>query len=247
MKPILFAACDIEYFLQHGLAFTKSASQHTMKSHIVISPNFTQDYNSQVLRLNSFLNKEFYPSFTDEEKKYIIEPKFMDYVYDVKYDTPKTYFSALRFLECGKIITQNLVPLLILDIDSVVNSEILIDDDITLGLYLREKNITGSNAYEIEGMKVAAGAVYLTPDAEEFINEVRAYLFTNKLIWFCDQHALYNAYKVTKGKYKFIDFADKNVIDWDFNENSLIWTGKGQRKYNNKTYLERKKKYDGHI
>lgn len=247
MKPIIFAACDIDYFMSHGFAFIKSSVENRMMVHVVISPKFDEDFNGQVLRLNRFLNIKFYPNFTEEEKKYIIEPKFLDYFYEVKFDTQKTYFSALRFLECGKIIGQNLVPLLILDIDSIINEEIHINDDIDFGLYLRENNITGNNSYEIEGMKVAAGAVYLTPNAKPFIDDVMQYLFNNSLIWFCDQHALYSAYKKNKTKLKFEDLAKENLLDWEFKSGSAVWTGKGQRKFNNKTYIERKKEYDDRL
>ena len=33
-------------------------------------------------------------------------------------------------------------------------------------------------------------------------------------------------------------------MDWEFLEGTIIWTGKGPRKYENKTYLEAKKKFN---
>ena len=37
---------------------------------------------------------------------------------------------------------------------------------------------------------------------------------------------------------------DGNFMDWEFLEGTIIWTGKGPRKYENKTYLEAKKKFN---
>ena len=36
----------------------------------------------------------------------------------------------------------------------------------------------------------------------------------------------------------------KNYIDWDFNADSFIWVGKGQRKYKNAEYLAEKSNYE---
>ena len=61
------------------------------------------------------------------------------------------------------------------------------------------------------------------------------------LRWFVDQVALYEQY-IEEGWDKRSDFIDfgANVMDWQFLPDSYIWTGKGDRKYNNTTYVNKK-------
>ena len=61
--------------------------------------------------------------------------------------------------------------------------------------------------------------------------------------WFSDQVALYRAYKEILESNLIIHKFSPEEMDWEFNENSCIWTAKGDRKVNSK-YLAEKKKYE---
>ena len=90
-------------------------------------------------------------------------------------------------------------------------------------------------------MKVAAGIVYISNDmGYSFVNDVaKQILSTTRYFWFKDQIILNEMRK----KYKtYIEPLDHQYMDWQFEtKDAYIATGKGDRKYNNKTYLEWKK------
>ena len=83
-----------------------------------------------------------------------------------------------------------------------------------------------------------------TKKSQPFAHEVAQALSTNDLIWFVDQVALWSCYKKhqlnpnEEAPYKFKEF-NSHEMDWEFVEGSTIWTGKGPRKYDNKTYVAR--------
>jgi hypothetical protein len=147
----------------------------------------------------------------------------------------KEDFSRNRFIIAEEFIEPEGV--FITDIDCYFNKKLpVINEDV--GIFLRE--------YEkFPGMKVAAGLLWLnnTENAKKFIRKVKEELLTSKLGWYADQYALYNSYNEFKDEISFFIF-DKHHMDWEFNDHTYMWTGKGSRKNNNKTYLDRKKYYE---
>ena len=55
--------------------------------------------------------------------------------------------------------------------------------------------------------------------------------------WYLDQTIL-NQYN-EKYDIKYYDLSEDNLIDWEFQNDSKLWTGKGNRKYENKTYINK--------
>ena len=64
----------------------------------------------------------------------------------------------------------------------------------------------------------------------------------DKFIWFLDQNALWKTYNNWKDKLNFYKF-ERHAMDWEFKYGTMLWTGKGPRKYDNKLYVEQKDKY----
>ena len=104
------------------------------------------------------------------------------------------------------------------------------------------------NEWETQASHVAAGIVYYTKKCLPFAEEVSHALCSNDLIWFIDQVALWVQYRkdvlIDPKDYDFIRFdnmdmdpGDQSWMDWEFKENSLIWTGKGDRKYTAQKYM----------
>jgi hypothetical protein len=58
------------------------------------------------------------------------------------------------------------------------------------------------------------------------------------LRWFTDQNALWKVYQENKNKLSTFVY-DSGIMDWEFKEGSMLWTGKGPRKYDDPTYVSK--------
>jgi hypothetical protein len=236
----LYFACDETYFYHHGYEFCRSATEHgnSVLGHIFVSlqgdPYEKQQmYNMSYARMATLKNADIKIELMDTKL-------YTDVLKTADIRDYRALYASMRFLNMPKLIDD--MPLLISDVDSIILDKIEIEPEYDLGLFLRENNSMGGNDYEQQGMKIAAGAVYVTPRARQFIQVVHDTLISNPFQWFNDQHALYKAYQLVKDKYKIKHF-DDNFMNWDFNKKAPIWTGKGNRKYDDQTYLDMKKKY----
>jgi hypothetical protein len=116
-----------------------------------------------------------------------------------------------------------------------------------MGVYLRLDNIAGANLYEQMGMLVAAGILYIPWHKRELAEILKAELLNQPIRWFCDQHAILKVYRALTQETQppvIYDFAVTEWLDWEFVEDSYIWTGKGDRKHSEK-YLNEKSKHNG--
>jgi hypothetical protein len=124
----------------------------------------------------------------------------------------------------------------------------MFDVDASVGLYLRDP-LPNTVGWENHGTHVAAGLVLLNHVNEmdrthrEFIDRVIEKIESYRLQWFVDQVALWETYQDmlldTDNADKFLKLTD-NELDWEFKPDTLIWTGKGDRKYNNVKYVTQK-------
>ena len=146
----------------------------------------------------------------------------------------KVFYSINRFLIAENYIKNGV---LVTDIDCIFNEKMQEPKE-DIGLFLRKNNPNH--------MKVAAGIVWLnnTKNAKIFIDKVKNYLYNSKQVWFVDQLALYRAYLDTKSNLSCFEFSQMHM-DWEFIDSSLMWTGKGNRKFNNLLYKEKKEEYSG--
>ncbi len=89
---------------------------------------------------------------------------------------------------------------------------------------------------------MAAGCVYLDDRALPVAQAIAKRIEEGPMRWFIDQIALAEVFErvddndVTK--------FDGNFMDWEFVDGTVIWTGKGPRKYENKTYIEAKNRFN---
>ena len=144
----------------------------------------------------------------------------------------KVFFACNRFLIAKNFLEDGV---LITDIDCFFNKR-LPDIKEDIGLFLRPQNPLH--------MKVAAGILWLndTEKAKLFIENTEKRL-ENPTIWYEDQIALHRSYRELKKEISCFKF-NISHMDWEFSENSYIWTGKGNRKYKNKKYLKRKEELE---
>lgn len=246
----IYAACDYYYAYQHMFPFVKSAITNGNSVIFEIFPSMEIDRLSsipfvveQISALRNLPEVISNPKILDIR---IVDHKlFLDLVTSLNIKDYKAFFASYRFLNLPRLIEE--LPFVVLDVDSIVNRKLDIPEEYDIGLFLRESNDIGSNVYEQEGMKVAAGALYLTDRAKSFIKHVHDNLLNAEFKWFCDQHGIFQAYNKIKDNLNVLDFSKSNppFLDWQFdNQDAYVFTGKGDRKYSDQKYLQLKKRWN---
>lgn len=164
-----------------------------------------------------------------EEIKALDSP-YVQYQYSDK--TSKAFYASNRFLTASSFLTEE--GLLITDIDCFFLKRMLPIKE-SIGLFLRpyEKH---------QEMKIAAGIVWLSGDSisRTFIDSVAQNISNRPELWYVDQLSLLEEY--TKLEIPVFEFKERHM-DWNFREDSFMWTGKGNRKYKNIKYLKKKKSF----
>lgn len=225
-KPVVYAACDSYYFISHAEAFIFSANSAKKDVHIhCINP--TQEvYTMAILIANSVSVNVTY-SFSDYDLSGMDD------------ETKRTYYACARFLYLPYIL-QEAKNVLTLDIDCVILKDFKFPTK-PIGYFPREP-LQGTVGWEREGSKVAAGVLYLDRKALNVADEIAKYIRNNPLRWFVDQRAIHETLQRVSDDYKFV--FDKTFMDWDFEDTSVIWTGKGNRKHTNVDYVNKKKSFE---
>lgn len=236
-ESCVMAACDSKYFLEHGLAFVKSASDNNKHVHIhIINPTeevFSLGCILQGLAKTkvtyTYNDFEFTEQWTDENKR--------------------TLYACLRFLIAPVMLQAVKETLTILDIDSIIMSDFKTPMSKSAGYFPRQP-LPGTVGWEAEGTKVAAGIIFYKKNKMtlEITREVANKIRELPMQWFVDQIALNKVFTIVKERdphllYEF----DSKFMDWEFIEGTSIWTGKGPRKYDNPTYVAKKKSYNSEI
>jgi len=229
----LFAACDDVYFQEHAPALAMSAVHYQTPVIIcVINPSI----KSRVIA--SAINKQ---SMRLDHTP-LVEIKFVDFDLSHPGIDKRALFSCYRFIAMPRFNTKKCM---IIDVDCLINRRVhWPKESFDVAMYFREP-LPNCNEYETYSTHIAAGCVMInnTPNGMKFIREVAAMLANCELRWFIDQFALYNTYERLKSgptKFSQVDF---QYIDWEFSDASMIWTGKGSRKYDNDRYVQAKSKF----
>ncbi len=226
-KPVLFAACDSRYFFEHGPAFIYSANDVGSDIHIHIVDPIPEAYSiAAVLNSTTTVDISYTFSFSNP---------------DLDEHQRRTYYACIRFLVLP-LLLPHAKKILTLDIDCLIMRAVAFPTTECAYFPRQVADIEGVSGWIKEGSKVAAGAVYLTDAALNVADAIAKTINTLELKWYADQIALSAIFDQVP--VQFVSHFDESFMDWGFVEGTVIWTGKGPRKYNNEKYLERKKSFD---
>ena len=217
----VFASCDELYFKEHGKHFIESVLKNGDKPWVNICvPFYEWDRIASTYKNTKFvLSRSICASDSDRIK-----------------------FACSRF-EVASDILNTVEELLITDIDCFQRKPVRWEDfeNCDYSLFLRE-SLPGTMGWEEIGTRVAAGAVYLRNTAKPFIDLVHKQIGVYGYNWFVDQVSLWEVHDhfVKNGgiNLKFIQMPG-TYIDWEFQDDSVFWTGKGDRKRSAKYLKER--------
>ena len=218
---VLFVSADSKYFLRFAPALIQSCIDFNQKLHIHII-NQNEEARSLKDSISSVHDKHV--SFTDE-------------TVDLTGYDERTYYACNRFIVAGKIL-KLAEAAMILDIDNILMNEVQWNT-CDIGLFLRDP-LPGTVGWEHESTHVAAGIVSFTSDkGREFISNVSNKIMSyDKLRWFADQNALWKTYQENKNNLSTFVY-DNSIMDWEFKPDTMLWTGKGPRKYDDPTYVSK--------
>ena len=235
--PSNFAAmtsCDMEYLKDHGPAFVASVGKAGNNSHVhTVNPSLSY------ARLADILNIGFQKLKISEGQRLSLTTSSFD-IKGLSSESTRTYYACSRFLAAAELLNHGCGPLFITDIDCLFMDHVDIPDA-NIGLFLRDP-LPGTFGWENEGTRVAAGAVYYAANMELFAREVANTIEQSPLVWFLDQVAISRAYQNFK-QYLTIHKYTEDFMDWEFREGTNIWTGKGNRKYDNPIYVGKKDQF----
>ena len=147
----------------------------------------------------------------------------------------KAWYMSFRFLDVINFLRDS-YDMMILDADGIIRNFIDWSDFRgSIGIYFRNN--------DRECMKVLAGCVYLKNDdiGTSFINEVSSELNNNRFVYWCDQLALWRT--LNRGYLDNCFHIPYKYIDYELNDESIIWTGRSNVKDSDR-FMEEIKKFN---
>ncbi len=218
--PWIIISCDDKYFQVHGPSFIYSAAKNGLNIHVnVINPS-NNSYSKFVLMRSDIKTKLSFSRIIckiDESQPW---------------DKIRAFYASSRFMVVSELMRSGLKSCFISDVDSVIMNPLPIPNG-DIGLYIRP--------YEPEERRIAAGLVWISGEVgRKFMDNVSSILQNNEMFWFIDQLALSKVSNMPEYSSSIVPL-DGKYMDWDFDSSeTYIWTGKGDRKYNNLTYVAAK-------
>jgi hypothetical protein len=161
---------------------------------------------------------------------------------DLPPDARRTYYACARFPGISRLLKEcGTAAILCLDADSLIVNPI--DSDFTdkadADVVVDLRNADGQVQ---EHVAIAAGAIWLrpTPHVRKFVmdlaQEIDGLVQNRELSWFADQTIFYRQMQAHAKSVRFYNLKRK-YLDWNFAEDSIVWSAKGKRKENDIRFL----------
>lgn len=228
---LLFSTCDSEYF-KYAKALVRSVD--------LFSPGF-----SFLLHLvnpsNEICNAAVELAASLKNTRLAVSTESIDLT-DWSQDQRRTYYACSRFSRLSRLLNEcGTTAILCLDADSLIVNPIDHDftDKINADVVVDLRDAENPNQ---EHLAIAAGAIWLRPSyhvqkfALDLAEEIDRLVQSRKLNWFADQVIFYRQMQTHVRSVRFFNLKRK-YLDWNFGENSIVWSAKGQRKESDFRFL----------
>ena len=244
--PIVFTSCDLLYFYRFAESFVKSASSSGHEVKIIVTTDDKLYDIKPYIELKTRLE-----TIDGVSIDIMSNDAYSNLKRQFNVDDVKSFYASLRFIILYEMLLNVSAnrpnrDFVVLDIDSIINKAIQpIQNDV--GLFFREPK-DFANEYEKIGMMIAAGIVYVKNSSlgRKFAYNLLEEIYILRIRWFSDQVALYKNFLRMKNEIKFHAY-DQKTLDWDFDDESVIWSAKGERKNTNDKYLKKKAEIENGI
>jgi hypothetical protein len=217
-------ACDDNYFLKYGVSCLNSAKETGNNIHChILNPQ-----QNTVKNIQRISNESDFVSFStsQETNKNKLNPG---------------YYTNMRFDLIDDLFKYS-NKIAIIDTDSIFlqNSMNIFEHDIGI----HERNLSSPAEKE----RVLTGFVLISKCCVKFIEILQKKRKSIGNYWFSDQIAMARTIIEYKKCQEFLNIKYRKVplsyIDYTFQDDSYIWSGKGERKNDNKIYLTKFKQYN---
>lgn len=226
----IFVACDPSYLKEHAVVLAHSLEQN--------APN-----NS--LHLHIFGHNQYVINEIDTLKQDLHSTRVTWSYEQIEFNDKNSqaiYCACVRFIRLTQLIHHFKVPILSLDADSLVINSLhqLTEETKSCDVALK----TRFHMEQIQ-FKFLTSSVFFMPTENtlQFLNQFSQLIWnaiaTSKAYWYLDQVSFYQAAQ-TFPNLVIQDISTK-YADWEFDDDSYIWAGKGERKYRSEVYTQKVK------
>lgn len=231
-RQIILISVDSKYFRRHATAWAWSVFQNSMYGHIhIINPSKKDLYNANAI----YKNTKHQVSFSSDR-------------FDREISKKNAFLASSRFF-VAKDFIDSYKKILITDADSFFLRKFSFPKE-EVGIFIREPLSSEPN-WVREGTRVASGLISLCgEEGKLFIDQVVTNIKQQAQVlgwkWFIDQFCIWKTYLEFTEKdprISFHLFSEKD-LDWNFNKDSVLWTGKGSRKDLSERYIKKKKELE---
>lgn len=227
---VLFSACD-EKYVDHAVPLIRSADVFSPGSTFVLHVvNPSEASMTRLRRLQSNLS-----CTSLHISKEVVDLSALDD------DGRRVYYACSRFIRLAEIIDGLSRDILCLDADSLVTNHIDLDftDKSAADICLVRRDLNGPAE---EHLAVAAGSIWLRPSGRTraFVHDIARDIVSafseDHPEWFLDQVILKRQIVAHRDLLRVYNIKSK-YADWQFRDDSIIWSGKGERKENHLYYV----------
>lgn len=224
-KYMILIISDEEYISKAKILINSIRKFHDIKIHLhLVNYNIKLDVN----------NIEY--SYSNLK----LDNTNIKYWNSIKYTEKNAYCANIRVKIINQLLDNN-EWILYIDADSIVRKSLNYFFK-EIKLYDLSAHYCDKKKYYKNGFRIRTGVLGINNSSimKEFMN-----YYSNKINlfeWFSDQDTLQDTYLNYKKNIKFNKINSK-YIDWNFKNESHIWTGKGESKYNNQNYINEEKKF----
>lgn len=153
----------------------------------------------------------------------------------------KTYFASVRFVRLAEVMQAAPGTYFVMDVDNIVRGDLGFCRSLMHGADVLIRNRFSQRPH----LAVAACGIILANSdaARAFMKRTAEYILdafhTGHVAWYLDQIALTLAMResdLEPGLTLKVAQLPRTLLDWDFFPESVVWTGKGKRRFKNKRY-----------
>ena len=219
--PAVFTVCDTHY-LDYAISLIRSADVFSPGSAIAL--HVVNPRSEDVARVQTV-------AASLEQTRLALSVERID-LSPLAPAQQRAYFASARFLRLVEVMGAVSMPVLSLDADSLIVAPI--DNDFSDKTHAEVCLIRREQATEPH-LAVANGSIWLRPTAgaRAWLQSVATDLIDafeqGRADWFVDQLATGRQVQAYGGRVGILNIKGK-YADWNFGDNSIVWSGKGPRK-----------------
>ncbi len=152
-----------------------------------------------------------------------------------------SYYCNLRMVLLPHLLRLGADRVYVTDLDIILNRHLPMQGPPNpIGLFLRDRWDMLGRSDARKGMLNCLGALWWVDYARlDYANQCADYILSHAPRWLLDQEALYQTMMAMGLRDEVFEINRTRIVDWKFDEASVIWTAKGPRKVRAEPFAQR--------